>query len=221
MYIHKPYNWDWVKIAVAKKRKLRMDKEKTIGIVLILVLAILVIYSNIPTLDDSTLAPEQEARDILEEKGYEIIEVGYVNGPYVDMKSLGNREEQVWDGIWALTAYPIPENNELSLYAIRIRVLEPTQECFYSTYFTNFNSYYKSLFDEKIYVDEKGQLDRLNFDRVVELANEHFNQEYIDQGLPEFVDSFWNRYVESYPEVDSSLLNQLVKYQVIESENCE
>jgi hypothetical protein len=71
--------------------------------------------------------------NLLEEDGYEVLYFGYLDvlndtathSAYLKMKSLGSKNEQVWSGLHSLTAiYP-----NAPRYSIRI--LEPTQECWY------------------------------------------------------------------------------------------
>lgn len=69
---------------------------------------------------------------LLEKQGYEVLYFGYFDysnksfdSAYIKMKSLGSKNEQVWDGLTSLTAvYPDAPKYD-------IRILEPTQDCWY------------------------------------------------------------------------------------------
>ena len=90
--------------------------------------------------------------EMLEEDGYEVLYFGYLSEnttletAYLKMKSLGNRNDQVWDGLFSLeSVYPnAPEYS--------IRILEPTQECWYEIYGELYGAYLGS--EELILNDE-------------------------------------------------------------------
>jgi amino acid transporter len=81
--------------------------------------------------------------EMLEEEGYEVLYFGYLNlsteYAYVKMKSLGTRQYQVEDGLFSLSQiYPnAPEYT--------IRILEPTQECWYIINGTIYRAYRRAL----------------------------------------------------------------------------
>ncbi len=68
---------------------------------------------------------------MLEDDSYEVLYFGYLGedtpseSAYLKMKSLGSKNEQVWNGLFSLNRV-YPEAQEYT-----IRILEPTQECYY------------------------------------------------------------------------------------------
>ena len=66
--------------------------------------------------------------EILEEYGYEVLYFGIFerdNSAYVKMKSLGNRNEQVWEGLSSLSlVYPNASEYD-------VRILEEDKDCWY------------------------------------------------------------------------------------------
>lgn len=147
--------------------------------------------------------PANRVRLDLEEEGYEVIDVMYLDMTdtgHLEMKSLGNREEQVWDGMMALAfAYP-----NASQYAIWIYT--PTQTCFYSTMFTNLPSLMKAWRGERISVNEDYVLDGVILPKMVESYNE-------ENDFP--------IYIEDYTNISSTDLYALTKYELMLYPNCE
>ena len=197
---------------MAKKKKLRMRKE-TLILFGILGLGLLIVLMGY---DFSLTSPEYEVRTNLEGKGYEVVKVWDLGSMVdVDMKSSGTRLDQAWNGMLALS-YAYPDAEQYNVW-----IIEETKSCRYTTSLTNYKSYQKSVLNqEAVHVDNRGYLDGINFTREVMLAQQNLNAEY---GF--YSDSFWNRYRESYPEVNPVIL-RVVKYnqvnnQVMSATSCE
>ena len=83
--------------------------------------------------------------EMLEEDGYEVLYFYYslpnttLESAYIKMSSLGNQNNQVWDGLHSLTAvYPNAPKYE-------IVILEPTQSCWYVINGTIYGTYRRAL----------------------------------------------------------------------------
>jgi hypothetical protein len=149
--------------------------------------------------------------------GYEVLDVGSISTSlssfsYIDIKSLGSREEQVWDDI-----IPTLENYYPEVEKHTINIIEPTQKCWYSS--GPLYKAYIASYDEKIYVDENGHYEGYIMNRVVELTDEALNEEYDN---PYYVSTYYmDMYKESYPELTSQLLYGLAKEEVLGYTSCE
>lgn len=170
----------------------------------IVLFIILIIYGfYIYTNSKSVFNKEKFVKESLEEDGYEVISVMYLednNWVHLEMKSLGNKEEQVWDGLIALSsAYPNAED-------YFVYILTPEETCSYSTYLTNYKSYMKSLDDEKIFLNNCSELDGLIFPKVVENINYLYGENIV---------------LDYCSEIDGLTLYKVVHYQIKESESCE
>ena len=101
--------------------------------------------------------------NLLEEDGYEILYFGYLlddtdlETAYLKMKSLGSRNNQVWDGLHSLgRVYPNAPNYE-------IVILEPMQECRYNILG---NTYHGWIGSEDAIVDGE-VIDSLTLHRLI------------------------------------------------------
>jgi hypothetical protein len=114
-----------------------------IGIVLIAVFAFYQVRSLIPSESSNmeTYTSDNFERlvteDLTEMYGYEVINVGHYGeerndtSVYLTMKSLGNIDNQAWDGLTSISIYSdMAEFPNVTHYSVTI--LTPTQECRYS-----------------------------------------------------------------------------------------
>ena len=72
--------------------------------------------------------------DLSEMYGYEVISVGNYGDlnksySYLSMKSLGSKDEQVWNGLTTLWSYS--EMAGYNVYDYSVSILSPTDECYY------------------------------------------------------------------------------------------
>ena len=112
---------------------------------------------------------ERGVRGWLEDDGYEVIDVMQLNNNsvLVNMKSFGSITEQVENALLTLN-YFYPEVEEYSIF-----IYTPTKTCYYSTQFLLYNSLRKSEAGEEVYVDEKGNIESLIFDKLAENTEEY------------------------------------------------
>jgi hypothetical protein len=161
---------------------------------------------------DTITSPEQAVKSDLEDMGYEVMDVGSIGTSfsYVDVKSLGSREEQVWDDIIPALEEHYPEVERHTVW-----IIEPTQKCWYSA--GSLYKAYRASYDKKIYVDENGHLDGYIIYNVVNHTDELLNAEEGYIGSTYYMDM----YRESYPELTSQLLYGLAKYEVLGYTSCK
>jgi len=158
-----------------------------IGIVLIVVIAFFIIKEAIP----HEYNPDNSIKNSLEEDGYEVLDVHSLDFPdssfnetwvFVKMKSLGDLNEQVWDGLITMySAYDGMQGWYLAYDFANvdnyvITVLTPTNECYYSIEGDILRSYMQSLRGEKVYysngTEGDGRNIKLYLDSQIEAETE-------------------------------------------------
>jgi|SRR3989344_3699759 len=101
--------------------------------------------------------PDAKVKEMLEEEGYEVIDVNYIDLSDLDlgnetkalvkMKSLGNINEQVWNALSLIGIYYKDADEYI------ITILTPTGECFYSIDGNLYRNYKKATDVEKIVIN--------------------------------------------------------------------
>jgi len=173
-------------------------------LVIVLIVVGLIIGYNVlwVFLHSAKYSPDAYVKYKLESDGYKVRYVSlnpYGNFGLVEMISLGNRQEQVWSALIPMAiAYPNASSYD-------VKILTPTQTCYYSTAMTNFNSYMKSLQGERIFLDSKLKLDKLNFTNIIKNIYQKYGE----------------KLVLNSSEVDSITLYNVVHHQMEEAEICE
>ena len=202
---------DWFKSKLSMtEKKVKTHWYKRWWAITLFIIIVLIILSNIY----SNLYPskEESVKNALKEDNYEVLSVIATDmGASLEMKALGNRDEQVWAGINALTdAYPDAKD-------YYVDILTDTQTCTYSTVLTNYNSYKKLIGNDTLLrevdfefkdvttpLQHDGTLDGLNFAQVLTYINKKYNMNFALTGS----------------RVDMITLYGVVKYQVSESQIC-
>ena len=161
-------------------------------------------------------------RTLKADYGYEVIDIGVTsdNTALLEMKSLGSRREQVWDGLIKLSfTYPDAET-----YLIIIHT--PTKTCSTSTLWTNWKSWIKSSQREKVFLDINSELEGINFYQEVLTFYRADRIHWQERGFETTPESI-KRYEQEQEmskiansEVDSLLLWKVVENQIKESETC-
>lgn len=140
-----------------------------IGIIafVIFYLSRLGIFNSFSSINDDRIGDLANAKEIkihielLEEDGYEVVYFYYalpnssIEAGSLTMKSLGNQNEQVWRGLFALSdVYPNAPN-------YTIHILEPTQECWYHISGNLYRAYQNSNKGEKVYATDGTEMSGL------------------------------------------------------------
>ena len=130
----------------SKKKKVWYKQEWIITLFIIVGLVIIVGIYGYYFSDNDDNGMSQYVRDnferlvtedLTEMYSYEVINVGHYGeeqnrtSVYLTMKSLGNTDNQAWDGLMSISGYSMmAEFSNITYYSVTI--LTPTQECYYS-----------------------------------------------------------------------------------------
>jgi hypothetical protein len=152
--------------------------------------------------------------DFLEDQGYEVLYFGcqedYLGIPSLEMKSFGNREDQVIDGLIHLTN-KCP--NAQDYYSIRI--VEPTQECGYLIESEIVDSYFFAL--DKDFWDEPYEIDEITIRNTIAYLSW---VNFVNSEDASFNDQFY--YLDMMDNgITLSTLHSILYYEIEHGENCE
>jgi hypothetical protein len=167
--------------------------------------------------------PEQSVKDSLEADGYEVTYVaqldlsntGDITKPvHLEMKSLGNRKEQVMDGIVTL-ADAYPEAREYS-----VDILTTSQTCSYSTVLTAFKSWQNILYNKTEF--EELQKADMDFRKVLIPLDANRELPGLNLKTMEYINKKHNEsFTFTGNSVDGLTLGLIADYQIMDSASCE
>lgn len=190
-------------------RKKEWYQERWV-MVLFIIVGLAVIWNYFGIFDD-------EEYNYLKESGYEVLKTGSYefNGEqtaYVDMKSLGNRRDQVMDGLISLaSSYPDADKYSVS-------IIEEKRTCLYVIEGIILNTYLTSLTEEVIINSAKIRetLPYLIWSNYARLEHE----KYIKGEESDFyLVSSYQRLMET--GIDVSHLSSIINYQIDDPLRCE
>ena len=191
-----------------KAEEKKANKLKTWAYWIFVAIAVLFFYSY---------AFGESKESWLEENGYEVLEIGSYEfsgeqTAYVDMKSLGNRRDQVMDG-WISLSQKYPEMDDY-----HVSIIEERRSCSYSIEGVILNPYLTSL-TEDVIIDSAKVKETFSYLMWSLYAKAEYEKYMSGNDGSLLIASSYQRLMED--GLDKIHLSEIINSQINDSFSCE